>query len=229
MWVSKPYCPPVNSTFSSGSSPIAPVLSQRRIAAPHLGRLVGYQGKIAAHHVAIGLAAEVHADDQHARQHLPHHVDDTGAHAALIGWKITNILAPDPLIAILDEVGVDPNAKSLVVNESGEPYTADGLRTMINRLCRELADEGKVKPGLNIHGLRHSLGNELYDLGIEREARKRMMAHESDAASLVHEQGGNRSRRLTRQQEGSTANIEASNERQRGSEEAIKRGSSLVG
>jgi len=77
-------------------------------------------------------------------------------------------------------------------------YTVDGLRTMINRLCRELAEEGKVKPGLNIRSLRHSLGNELYNLGIEREARKRMMAHESDAANLVYEQGGNRSRQADR-------------------------------
>ena len=71
--------------------------------------------------------------------------------------------------ALFYEVGIDPGAKTLVGNESGQPYTADGLRTMINRLCRELAEEGKVKPGLNIHGLRHSLGNELYDLCIERE------------------------------------------------------------
>jgi hypothetical protein len=50
-----------------------------------------------------------------------------------------------------------------------------------------------VKPGLNIHGLRHSLGSELYDLGLEREARKAVMAHESDAASRIYERGGNRS------------------------------------
>ena len=52
----------------------------------------------------------------------------------------------------------------------------------------------KVELGLNIHGLRHSLGNELYDLGLEREARKRMMSHESDAASMIYEKGGTRSR-----------------------------------
>lgn len=70
---------------------------------------------------------------------------------------------------------------------------ATGPATMINHLRRELAEEGKVKPGLNIHGLRHSLGSE-YDLGIERETRKGLMAHEGDAASFIYEQGGNRSR-----------------------------------
>jgi integrase len=108
--------------------------------------------------------------------------------------KVTNVQAPDRLIEIIDEVGIDADAKTLVVNEAGEPYTEDGLRTMINRLCRELVEEGKVKPGLNIHGLRHSLGSELYDLGLEREARKPFMAHESDQASKVYERGGNASR-----------------------------------
>ena len=107
--------------------------------------------------------------------------------------KVTNIRAPNALIEIIDEIGPDMETATLVTNEAGEPYTEDGMRTMINRLCRELADEGKVKPGLNIHGLRHSLGSELYDLGIEREARKAVMAHESDSASKVYERGGNRS------------------------------------
>ncbi|WP_319798272.1 tyrosine-type recombinase/integrase [Nitrobacter sp.] len=107
--------------------------------------------------------------------------------------RVTNVLAPDALLAIFDEVDPDLEAVTLVSNEAGEPYTEDGLRTMINRLCRELAEEGKVKPGLNIHGLRHSLGTELYDLGVEKEARKQMMAHESDAASKVYERGGSRS------------------------------------
>lgn len=107
--------------------------------------------------------------------------------------KITNILAPDALIDIIDEVDPDMDAATLVTNEAGDPYTEDGMRSMINKLCRELAEESKVKRGLNIHGLRHSLGSELYDLGLEREARKAVMAHESDAASKIYERGGNRS------------------------------------
>lgn len=82
---------------------------------------------------------------------------------------------------------------------------------MINRLCRELADEKKVKRGLNIHGLRHSLGNELYDLGIEREARKRMIAH--DASSMVYEQGVTVADRPTRPHGRSTASTGRNNVR----------------
>ena len=108
--------------------------------------------------------------------------------------KVTNLLAPDGLRRIFDELGPNMKAKTLVTNEQGEPYTDSGLRSMIHKLGAELAATGKVKLGLNIHGLRHSLGRELYDLGLEREARKAVMAHESDAASKVYERDGNRSR-----------------------------------
>jgi integrase len=104
--------------------------------------------------------------------------------------NMTNVKAPDALVEIIDEIDPDMKAKTLVTNAVGEPYTEDGMRTMINKLCRELAEEGKVGKGLNIHGLRHALGTELYNLRLEREARKKFMAHESDEASRTYERGG---------------------------------------
>lgn len=112
--------------------------------------------------------------------------------------RVTSVRAPDPLRVLLEEFPPDPAARTLVVNAGGRPYTVDGMRTMIHRLCTELADKGTVKPGLNVHGLRHSLGKELYDLGIEKEARKRMMAHESDAAAKIYEAGGDGGRMADR-------------------------------
>ena len=69
---------------------------------------------------------------------------------------------------------------------------------MIHKLGADPTRDDKVKPGLNTHGLRHSLGKELYDLGLEREARKAVMAHESDAASKVYERDGDRSKQADR-------------------------------
>jgi Phage integrase family len=60
------------------------------------------------------------------------------------------------------------------------------------KLVKNLAAEGLVKPGLCFHGLRHSLGTALYDLGLDREARKAALGHSSDAASMVYERGGDR-------------------------------------
>jgi hypothetical protein len=107
--------------------------------------------------------------------------------------RVTDMLAAAPLATILRDIDPDMDARTLVTNEQGEPYTEDGLRSMIWKLCKDLVDEGKVKPGLTIHGLRHSLGKQLYDLGIEREGRKAVMSHKSDAASIVYERDGNRS------------------------------------
>jgi integrase len=112
--------------------------------------------------------------------------------------RTTNLLAPDRLRQILELNPPDMMAKTLVTNDRGEPYTESGIRTMIHRLASELAKAGAAKPGLTIHGLRHSLGKELYDLGLEREARKAVMAHESDAASKVYERDGDRSRHADR-------------------------------
>lgn len=80
----------------------------------------------------------------------------------------------------------------VLVNDQGQPYTRDGLQTNLWKLVKSLVAEGLVKPGLCFHGLRHSLGAALYDLGLDREARKAALGHSSDAASMVYERGGNR-------------------------------------
>ncbi len=104
--------------------------------------------------------------------------------------KVNSVKAPGRLAEILREFASGPNAETLVTNRQGERYTEDGMRSMARKLCTELAEQKKVRPGLNIHGLRHSLGKELYELGLEREARKATMAHESDEASKVYERDG---------------------------------------
>lgn len=104
--------------------------------------------------------------------------------------KVTDMQVPQVLAEALRKLAPGDNAPALVVNEDGEAYTENGLGTMIWRLNKDLADKGKVNMGLNIHGLRHSLGKQLYDLGLERVARKAVMSHDSDAASIVYERDG---------------------------------------
>jgi integrase len=106
--------------------------------------------------------------------------------------RLNSVAAPDRLREIILELLPPAGVKHLVVNQAGQPYSESGMRTMVYRLCSELAKEKKVRHGLNIHGLRHSLGKELYDLGLERGARKAMMAHVTDQASMVYERDGDR-------------------------------------
>lgn len=69
------------------------------------------------------------------------------------------------LKAILDAKDKKPG-KTIVVNESGEAYTRDGLDTLFHRLKVELAEEGLIRSGLTFHGLRKSLGKRAADLGM---------------------------------------------------------------
>lgn len=105
--------------------------------------------------------------------------------------RTISILAPAPLLTLLDR-HARLTGPRLVTDSSGKPYSEARLRQAIYRLVHRLAAAGHVEAGLTIHGLRHSLGKELYDLGLSREARKAMLGHESDAASKVYERDGER-------------------------------------
>lgn len=103
---------------------------------------------------------------------------------------IVQIRAPRPLRDELNEAKRE--GTQILVNERAQPYTRDGLQTNLWRLVKKLEAKALVKPGLCFHGLRHALGAALYDLGLDREARKAALGHTSDAASMVYERGGNR-------------------------------------
>ena len=105
------------------------------------------------------------------------------------GQTVT-IRAPSPL---RDELNAAKReGVQIIVNRQGQPYTRDGIQTNLWRLTKKLEAMHLVKPGLCFHGLRHSLGTALYDLGLDREARKAALGHRSDAASVVYERGGDR-------------------------------------
>jgi integrase len=100
------------------------------------------------------------------------------------------VRAPRPLREELNSGARD--GRRILLNAHGQPYTRDGLQTNLWKLVKVLVAEGRVQPGLCFHGLRHSLGAALCDLGLDREARKAALGHTSDAASMVYERGGNR-------------------------------------
>lgn len=104
--------------------------------------------------------------------------------------QVVSIRGPAPL---RDDLRNTPReGESILVNERGDAYARDGLQTVLWKVVKALVTEGLVRPGLCFHGLRHSLGTALYDLGLDREARKAALGHTSDAASIVYERGGDR-------------------------------------
>lgn len=53
-------------------------------------------------------------------------------------------------------VAIDP--PTLAVNAFGQPWTESGFRASFFKLIRRLVKDGKVRPGLTFHGLRHTVG-----------------------------------------------------------------------
>ena len=66
-------------------------------------------------------------------------------------------------------------------------------RAVSNGPCRELRQrlerEGKIQPGLTVHGLRHTAGNVLADLGADPKTIAAMLGQVSEAAA-GHYSGG---------------------------------------
>lgn len=108
----------------------------------------------------------------------------------------------DPrLKAILDQI-VETRQRDTVVtlgrplpfvlNESGRPYTGNGFRTLFFRLLRRLAKEGKVRPGLTFHGLRHTIGREIIEKGGTQRGAGAVLGHKTAAMTALYTEEADR-------------------------------------
>ena len=88
------------------------------------------------------------------------------------------------LRAILDEAaaataGNTVEPLTLVVGIKGRPYTSNGFQRMFFGLIRRLEAEGKVRPGLTFHGLRHTAGRVLADRGADPRTIAALLGHKT--------------------------------------------------
>lgn len=91
------------------------------------------------------------------------------------------------LKVILDAADAKPGS-TIVVNESGKPYTRDGLDSVFDKLKRELVEEGAIRAGLTFHGLRKSLGKRAADLGMSENDIAAALGHSNPASARVYTQ-----------------------------------------
>jgi integrase len=57
-------------------------------------------------------------------------------------------------------------------------WTENGFRSSVFKFLGKLETEGKVEPGLTIHGLRHTCGTLLRELGFDRDTIADMLGQE---------------------------------------------------
>jgi integrase len=70
------------------------------------------------------------------------------------------------------------DAVTLLVNSRGRSWTENGFRSSAFKFLRRLEAEEKVDPGLTIHGLRHTCGTLLRELGFDKDTIADMLGQQ---------------------------------------------------
>lgn len=85
-------------------------------------------------------------------------------------------------------------APQIATNSYNRPMTNAGLSKAFRLLILRLLKEGKVAPGLTLHGARHTLGDDLANAGAEPQMIQAVLGHRSMSASLHYSRGADRKR-----------------------------------
>jgi integrase len=70
------------------------------------------------------------------------------------------------------------DATTLLVNSRGRPWTIGGFCSSVFKFLGKLEEQGKVGPGLTIHGLRHTCGTRMRELGFDKDTIADMLGQE---------------------------------------------------
>jgi integrase len=81
-----------------------------------------------------------------------------------IWWR-----CPSTLAAILADAPRG-DAVQIAINSYGQPWTESGFRASWRKIKVKLEAEGKVGPGLTVHGLRHTVATTLREEGFSLQA-----------------------------------------------------------
>jgi integrase len=83
-------------------------------------------------------------------------------------------LISDALDALLPH-----EATTLLVNSKGRPWTSTGFQTSVFAFLNQLKAAGQVGDGLTIHGLRHTCGTLMRELGFDKDTIADMLGQET--------------------------------------------------
>jgi integrase len=100
--------------------------------------------------------------------------------------------ADSRLKAILDVAR--RTATTIVTGHSGRPLKEAGLAKAFRTLILKLEQAGQIGAGLTFHGMRHTAGAALADLGADPRMIQALLGHRSMAASLHYSEGADRRR-----------------------------------
>ena len=72
-----------------------------------------------------------------------------------------------------------------------------GFRASLRAFLKELEAKGVVAPGLTFHGLRHSVANDLAELGFDNRTIADMLGQKSEAMAAHYSRRADREKKLS--------------------------------
>jgi len=94
-------------------------------------------------------------------------------------------LAPSPQLRTTIQ-HAPRTAVTIATTSRGTPWTEGGFRASWRTARKKLEGEGLVRPGLTIHGLRHTVGNALADDGMSTADIARILGHKTEAQAAKY-------------------------------------------
>ncbi len=82
---------------------------------------------------------------------------------------------------------------TMAANSRGVPWTESGYNSSFIKFIRRLEGEQKVKPGLTMHGLRHTLGTRLREAGADLDDVRRLLGQQTLGMAQHYSENADRS------------------------------------
>jgi integrase len=78
------------------------------------------------------------------------------------------------------------DALTICVNSDGKPWTQSGFNSTWQKFRNRLEAEGKIAPGLTLHGGRHTFIGMLDEMAVPQDIRMKLAGHQSPAQNAEY-------------------------------------------
>ena len=102
---------------------------------------------------------------------------------------------PDNVVQVLQESPAH-DAITLCANSFGRSWTVSGLRASWRPIRKRLEDEGLVRPGLTLKGLRHTVATILAEMGYDERTVADMLAHKTIEMARHYSRRANKAEKM---------------------------------
>jgi integrase len=114
----------------------------------------------------------------------------TGKTGQIVTWPVVSTLK-----GILDSAPAH-DAETIAVTSRGKSWTMAGFRASWRNFRLRLETEGKIGPGLTIHGLRHTVATNMAEEGFDSRTIADALGQATESMALHYSRDADRSRKM---------------------------------